>query len=209
MRWRRLVPLLLVTFLATPVGALTCAPPDLTTSELVAADLESPRGRYDLAVVGQVIGITTNLEPGEEYGQTAVHLTVIGAYGGRLSEPDLVAFTPDPGWNAGIDFEQGASYFVPLAMGPEGEPNYVTACDPVERLSDAEGTAFDLATTADSNGVEYSFPMTESGSGTSTTVVVLAVLVLLLLWTGSLRRSSRRQLNAPDSDLRRPPGPRR
>lgn len=195
--------------LATPAAALTCAPPDLTSDELVAADLVSPSNAYDLAVVGQVVGITTDLSEGDEHGRTYVQLSVTGVFGSTSAGQGIVVTTPDPGWNSGFPFEEGVSYFVPiLVSGPQGEVNFVGACDLVEELTDPAATAQRLATVAAGNGVDYTYPIASGGGAVLATVLVLALLGGLLFWTARMRQSSRRELNGTGSDPRRPQLPR-
>ncbi len=193
----------LLMLVATPAAALTCAPPDMTPDELVAADLKSPRGNYDLAVVGEVVSVTTDMSEGDTHGQTFVQMSVVGVFGSTSSGRAFVATTPDPGRMSGYPFEEGMSYFVPvLTSGPGGEVNYVHACDPVEELADAEAAAARLANVAAENGIDYTFPIVGGGSGALVTVLFVVLLGGLLFWTGKKRQASRRELYVTGSDAR-------
>lgn len=200
----------LISLMALPAGALTCAPPDMSPEDLVAANLESPSNRYDLAVVGRVVAITTDLSESETHGRTYVQLSLVGMFGAtNAGGRGFVVTTPDSGWVSGYAFEEGADYFIPLAAaGPQGEVNFVGACDPVERLTDAEATAMELAGVAVDNGVEHTYPIEDGGGGSLATMIFLVVMGGLLFWTGRKRQASRRHLNATGSDPRPPRSPR-
>lgn len=173
----------------------------MTPEEVVKADLASGEARYDMALVVRVGDI-------ERDGRTqTAQVEVFGVYG-LASAPDSAVVTfEDPADTAEpVDsLVSGSSYFLPvIRIGPSGEPNYVTSCDPVTEVTQPEATALDLAVVADQNGMDFALPFQTGDGGGSVTVVVIALMVLLLLWTLGRRRSWRDQFRATDSDPRRP-----
>ena len=206
-----LVPLLLVLVVllglsAGVAGAVSCVTDQaMTPAEVVGAGLRSGSQAYDAAVVARVESETTS-----QNLQSAV-VELFGVYG-DTSAPAMATVTfGGPGVAAGsIDsFEVGTAYFIPIvALGPDGEPNYTTSCDPIRVVDDPDTTSVDLAVVAEGAGVEFSLPAQGSGgSGATVTVVFLALMVALFWWTGRRLRSNRQGITGTDSDPRQRPGP--
>lgn len=193
--------LLSLVLLAAPAVAVTCAPPDMNPVQLVAANLESPRNSYDLAVVGRVLAITTDMSEGESHGRTYVEMSLVGVYGmSGVDGRGFVVTTPDPGWMSGYPFEEGADYFVPLVLSDSGGEAHVGACDLVHRVTDVDATAQELASVADESGLAYTFPIEERVGGAAATVIFVVVMGGLLMWTGKRLRSNRRRLDETGPD---------
>lgn len=159
----------------------------MAPEEVVEAGLVSGEARYDLALVVRVGEV-------ERDGRTqTAQVVVLGAYG-LASAPDTatvtfadLADTPEP-----VDsLASGSSYFIPIfRVGPLGEPNYASSCDPVAEVSQPEATALELAAVAAESGLEFSLPAQE-GEGGAATAAVLVVLAALLFWTFSRVRRNR------------------
>lgn len=147
----------------------------------------------------------------------------------------LPVTSPDPGWMSGHRYVEGQGYFIPLLRtGPSGEPNYSFLCDPISEVADPMTTAIELAVIADHSGLDHVL-FTDSVDTTSThgtvpdlelatagteaeppdpsgglfSLVTIGLFLGLLVWTLARRQTGRRRFSERDSDLRRPPGPRR
>jgi hypothetical protein len=205
---KRLVVLILTLVApALPAVGLWCVTEQsMTPEEVVEAGLASGEARYDLAMVVRVGNV-------ERDGTTqTAQVEVFGIYGlGSAPDTAVVTFAgADVAGGTISRLVEGSSYFLPvIRIGPDGEPNYVTSCDPVTEVTQPEATALDLAVVADQNGMDYSLPFQTGDGGGSVTVVILVLMVLLLLWTLGRRRSWRDQFSGTDSDPRRPPSSRR
>lgn len=195
----------LVLFIpATPASALFC-PTDqsMSPSQVLEAGLASGNQSYDLAFVAAVQSETITQH------QQSVEVELIGVYGqGSAPLTTTVTFS-GPGVAGGSldSFEVGTSYFIPvLAVGPDGETNWTTSCDPISVVEDPDTTAVELAVAADAGGLEFALPRQAAADGSSgpvATILVVAVLLGLFLWTGRRLRMSR--VSGTDSG---PPQPR-
>jgi len=147
----------------------------------------------------------------------------------------LSVTSPDPGWMSGYRYVEGQGYFIPLLRtGPSGESNYSFLCDPIYEVADPMATAVELSVIADHSGLDHvlftdavdttsthrtvpDLELADAGTETESpdpsggflSLVTIGLFLGLLVWTLARRQTGRRRFSERDSDLRRPPGPRR
>lgn len=152
-------------------GALSCAPHPNGSPHGIASGTEVLAGpgrffeRFDFAVVGTVTRIETVETPGPDHGVTTVAVDVTAVLGRDKATAIIELTTPDPGWLAGYPFGEGTDYFVPVQTeGPEGQPNYTFACDPIAEAPAAAPLAAELGTLAAEAGIAFSTTATAGPS---------------------------------------------
>jgi hypothetical protein len=203
----------------TSVAALSCVPhPDASPTAIAAGEERLSTAddffdRYDVAVIGTVTEIRT-VDRGGDAGATTIGVDVLAMLGQDTAPPQFDISASDPGWMSGYPYEVGVTYFVPIqGTGPDGQPNYSFACDPVtvvdpsivpelRRLAARAGIAFSTptggprSTTVGSGDVDVVGGNTSSPSTIPTPAIVLvvggAVLVVGALAVRSRRRPSPR-----------------
>lgn len=127
------VPLLTVS----PAVALSCVPwgddVDLDAARNALPEFRDDRARtrfterFDFAVIGRV----ADVEEAFVGGNVSVTVDVRAGLFARVLPSSIVLSMTDRSY-FGYPFKIGTSYFIPvLLQGPQGQDNYVFACDPV------------------------------------------------------------------------------
>jgi hypothetical protein len=84
-------------------SALSCAPGTITPEQVVAGQAALPDGssffdHYDVAIVGTVLDVETETEPGDRHGRTTVTFNVHATFGEPPAAEVLRVSQGDPGW---------------------------------------------------------------------------------------------------------------
>lgn len=151
-----------------PAGALSCAAHPDGSPAAIASGTERLSTEadffdsYDYAVIGTVTEIRTVGTGEPDYGATTLSIDVVAVLGKGTATERIKISSPDPGWMAGYPYEVGAGYFIPVQRtGPEGQPNYSFACDPITEVD--VSIAAELGQLASDADIPFSTP--DAGPG--------------------------------------------